>query len=333
MGSGLPGWNDVVADLVQELPCSQETDPLTIAQAYQHKYDRAALIHKIREHTDTTGKQPTRVHELLPRLQIPTWITTNFDDLLETTLRAAKCLFHVIHKDTHVPYSRPHEMVLIKLHGDRNDPDSIVFTKNDYSLPLLKKPLLWSLLKVALAQKTLLFIGYGLADPDFEQLQASVLSALGHDHYRRSYAISFAVDPLRRAALEARKVTVIDLGLREREDATSALHDVLSAIVERLRMFSPIPPEYHDKGEAAKCVPGKTKAELRAAGFRLICCVEYHVYCGYFDEREPMSIPHGWQPPPPPEYPEPKYRCMCYRRTDKELMNIWDGWAVGERLE
>ncbi len=129
MGSGLPGWRELTHQLANDIGCDSSLDPLTVAHQYELARGRPALIEKVKSLTDTVGKHPSKIHELLPDLRVNTWITTNYDDLLEATLKQKCRPFEVICRSCQIPTCDWRKTVLIKLHGDRNNPDLIVATE------------------------------------------------------------------------------------------------------------------------------------------------------------------------------------------------------------
>ena len=135
MGAGLPGWGELLAPLADEigLPAERREDLLQVAQDYENKRGRQPLNDHIREKTDTTGIEPTDNHRRLAQLGIRTWVTTNYDDLLEKTLDRVGQSFAKVVRDQNLPYTSSDQVTLIKLHGDRQDPDTIVITRRDYN--------------------------------------------------------------------------------------------------------------------------------------------------------------------------------------------------------
>src|SRR5262249_27318352 len=174
VGAGLPGWGQLIAPLADRigLPETMRGDPLKVAQYYQNQRGKQALISYIQEHLDTAGRPPTANHSRLARLGIRTWVTTNFDDLLEQTLREASERFTKIVRDNDLPYASADRLTLIKLHGDSAQPDTIVITQHDYSTYFRRFPRVKEKLSGLLVEKTFLFVGYSISDPDFNQIQA-----------------------------------------------------------------------------------------------------------------------------------------------------------------
>lgn len=329
IASQLPGWRNIINILSKNLNCTQSYDYLTIAQAYEQRLGRPSLIKIIKKHLSTTNKNPTKVHALLPSLGIRTWITTNFDNLLEITLNNSNNSFFLAWKDENLPFFSGEDFTLIKAHGDLNDPQTIIFTKNDYFTAPSTKRIIWDWLKVLLAQKTFLFVGYSLNDPDFSQLQAQILHILGKENLKKSYAIMFNVDDIIRADLESRNIIVLNLGEKTHNTATEILFQFLNLLDNRLKQFPEIAPEHHDKEKAESLVPMEKQNLLKKKGYRLIKSIEYNVFRDELDSGQFLPTPPGWDPPIPTECKLPNYMCLRYNRADEECKNLWKGWAIG----
>lgn len=131
---------------------------------------RAILLNKIHERFNYLKAFPevygaaTRFHRELSTLYgIDNIITTNWDDLFERECGA-------------VPYVTAEDFTLwnlpgrkvFKIHGSINNIGSIIITKEDYKkcYKSLTKGVLGSSLKMMLATKTILYMGYSFSDPD-----------------------------------------------------------------------------------------------------------------------------------------------------------------------
>ena len=100
--------------------------------SYEVNRGRQALVSHIIEQMDTIGKGPTDNHRRLFRLGVRTWVTTNYDDLIEQTLHEAGERFTKVVRDQDLPYTSADTVTLVKLLGDRQQPDTIVITQQDY---------------------------------------------------------------------------------------------------------------------------------------------------------------------------------------------------------
>jgi hypothetical protein len=235
VGAGLPGWGQLIGPLADRigLPASQSGDPLQVAQFYENQRGRQALISYIHDQIDTAGKQPTANHRRLARLGIRTWLTTNFDDLLEQTLREAGERVSKIVRDHDLPYAGAERMTLIKLHGDSGQPETIVITRQDYNTYGRRFPRVKEKLSGLLVDRTFLFVGYSVSDPDFNQL----LDEVGFDlqqHRRMAYAVLFDADRFTIDDLRSRHIQVLNIPADVGADRSAQLGVLLDALVQKV---------------------------------------------------------------------------------------------------
>jgi NAD-dependent SIR2 family protein deacetylase len=108
----------------------------------------------------------TKDHQALAAIpHIKTIITTNYDPLLERVYGERG---NLILRESDISLLDKQKVNIIKIHGDLSDTESIVLTKSDYadfyrqdwSSPF------WAYLATLMASRVVLFIGYGLEDPN-----------------------------------------------------------------------------------------------------------------------------------------------------------------------
>lgn len=124
-------------------------------------------------------------------------LTTNIDHILE---RALKGKWPTLSRATSDIAQR--SGFLLKLHGTLLDRATWVFTRADYDRAMYANPKLETAFSALFHGRTLLFVGYGLADDDFDRLLARVRAFAG-DQPPRHFAMvpAGAVRPHRRKML------------------------------------------------------------------------------------------------------------------------------------
>jgi SIR2-like domain len=135
---------------------------------------RSRLLLKIRQRIEYVRSHPelywvaTRFHRELSTIwQVEEIVTTNWDDFLEDCCGATPFV-----TDADLAFwSQPGRKVL-KLHGSIHSLGEMVVTKSDYDAcySRLSTGLLGSHLKALLASRTVVFVGYSLADPDLQKI-------------------------------------------------------------------------------------------------------------------------------------------------------------------
>jgi SIR2-like domain len=117
-------------------------------------------------------------------LPLPIWVTTNFDSFLEDTFFEEGIL-----RGTDVLLSRPIRNVdfaapagggrtLLKIHGSVSNPrpeDSIVITEEDYHRFLRQDRYIINKLYTLFCERTVVFLGYSLNDPNIQSIYHDVL--------------------------------------------------------------------------------------------------------------------------------------------------------------
>lgn len=179
-----------------------------VAQAYELVMGTQSLIAYVTERVDDPRYSLLRAHRLIAALPFKRIITTNWDNLLEEALRQARKPFVKVVRDSEVPFTDDEKVLLIKLHGSAEQKDTIVITGDDYYNVFARLPQVANLVQSFFATKTLLFLGYGLADEDFKRLYMEVVRHLGK-HKRRAYAVQLNPTPLTVKYWEQKNVQVI----------------------------------------------------------------------------------------------------------------------------
>lgn len=217
--AGLPGWANMVRELAAELAgCPPDADYRDVAQFYENEYGRQRLVARLRNWLDTADVHPTPVHEALVALPTSVIFTTNYDDLLERALRVAKLHFTTVIGNVDASFWSTGRVQLVKLHGDLDQPESIVITTGDYERFAVTRKSLADILKVTLQTRTVLFLGYSAADPDLRLILTQVRDESGQ-FAKNHYMVQFGAPPPTVKDLERRGLKAIDLG--EQPDANA----------------------------------------------------------------------------------------------------------------
>lgn len=183
--TGLPSRVDLARSLAQR----RGLDPtLSLAQATQrlakggYRFDFTSLL---REALDPTGKKPQPYHrsvvEFVRANNIEMIVTTAYDSLLETAFRQSGLGLNVVVEDGDLAFARRGLPTLIRLYGAVDRPASLVATEDDhYGLWRDRnRENMLDEVRMALRRNTVLFLGYNLADPDFNLLWREVLDRMG----------------------------------------------------------------------------------------------------------------------------------------------------------
>ena len=226
---GLDG--DSAIELTQYLDAG---DYLLVAEELIERLGRATFHDFIVQTFEKPSLRPTEVHRMLPLLPFSAVLTTNYDSLLESAYTLVNGVGPRVF--THRDYPelarslRDKAFYVLKLHGTYNRIETIILGRTHYREIVYASPAYRDHLQSVFAKNTLLFLGFGLNDPDLilvlEQLQA---------HFRGYGGMHFALMPESEVPPIKRKRIRKDLGIWiVPYSPSSAKHAEVGEFVEEL---------------------------------------------------------------------------------------------------
>ncbi|NIQ79616.1 MAG: hypothetical protein GTN93_16325, partial [Anaerolineae bacterium] len=192
------------------------------AQAYEDDRGRQALVQFLRDQLEMLGDEPQQVHRLIAGLtDCNVLITTCLNCRLERAFEAARRPLDVIIGNLDVAFEAELRARLYKLRGSLDRPELLILTEDDHEAFFRNRANLSIVLQGYLARKTILFIGYDLADPLFKRLYCEVTTPL--DNYaRRAYAFGEVLTPKVSRWCKRHSIDVVEI------DATAFLEALTS---------------------------------------------------------------------------------------------------------
>lgn len=147
---------------------------MNVAEEFEQLYSRSELIGLVSTYFDRVPNIYPHAHYLCTQIpQINTIITTNYDHLFE--LVYGDNINTVVGTQYKTSDKKP--ITLYKIHGDSSDSSSVILTSKDYATFYEGlNSLVWSKLKVILAEHSVLFVGYSLEDKNIEDIFEKVLT-------------------------------------------------------------------------------------------------------------------------------------------------------------
>ena len=156
---------------------------------------------------------PHETHALLATLDLPIYLTTNYDNFMTKALEAQGkrpvreyCRWNAEVRESGEPsrFEDPsfqatvEEPVVFHLHGIQEVPESIVITEDDYlsfivELSWHRRQLLPDMIQQALTGTSLMFMGYGLRDWDFKVIFQALVIAMEASLRGRSVSVQLPV--------------------------------------------------------------------------------------------------------------------------------------------
>lgn len=175
--SGFVDWKELLDDIAKEikLDVEKEYDLVEVAQYYvNEKNSRNEINEKILNRFITESQESMSIR-ILSELPIHVFWTTNYDHLIEDTLK--KCGKRVDVKMTAQNLATNlsgNDAIVYKMHGDYLDPSSCVIIKDDYEIYNDKRQLFTTTLQGDLVSKTFLFIGFSFEDPNLKYILSRI---------------------------------------------------------------------------------------------------------------------------------------------------------------
>lgn len=188
--AGFVNWKKLVAPFADEidLDIEKETDLIGLTQYYINSKsgNRGSINQEIIRQFSSPNAE-TDVMNLLTRLPISTYWTTNYDRVIENGLiknnRRVDLKKRVENLSISVPDS---DAVVYKMHGDVDLPEEAVISKDDYVRYSDKNSLFVTALRGDLVSKTFLFVGFSFDDPNLDSILGKLHILLGNntrEHY------------------------------------------------------------------------------------------------------------------------------------------------------
>lgn len=188
--SGCVNWKQLLGEIAEELQLDieKESDLVAIAQYYYNKNgSNRTRLNDIIKDAFQTGKNPNVNHNILARLPVSTYWTTNYDKLIEKSLENNGKICDVKTCCANLTTTlKGRNVVVYKMHGDVDHPEEAVLIRDDYeSYSQEKRPFI-NALSGDLMTKTFLFIGFSFTDPNFSYICAHLRTHLKgnmREHY------------------------------------------------------------------------------------------------------------------------------------------------------
>lgn len=221
MNLGLPSFGGLINYLASELAYDPDIfsiygDLLTLTEFY--KLDKGT-IGPLRSYLDKQWHDPkidigtSLVHRLIVRLNFPLIYTTNFDFWLERAYKHHGRDFIKIANVGDFTRIRPGVPQIVKLHGDFEDDDSLVFTESSYFDRMAFEAPLDIKLRGDLIGRSILFIGYSLSDLNVRLLLHKLHKQWEQSPYAavrpKIYLHLDRPNPVQQRVLESRGITPI----------------------------------------------------------------------------------------------------------------------------
>jgi len=187
--AGFVNWADLLRDIATELGLSvdKEHDLISLAQYHVNENRGKARINKKILEEFAQDAESTENHKVLSRLPVTTFWTTNYDTLIEDSLKAANKVVDIKHQVKQLANTRPkRDVVIYKMHGDVYHPADAILTKEQYESYYKTHEAFVTALSGDLISKTFLFVGFSFTDPNLDYVLSRLNIQFGENsrqHY------------------------------------------------------------------------------------------------------------------------------------------------------
>lgn len=190
--AGYVDWKNLLRNVADDLglDVDKEYDLVSLAQYCYNKNGNRSVINDVIFSEFTKDKEVDENHEIIARLPIFTYWTTNYDSLIEDALTESKRVVDVKYNNKHLSLTKPHrDAIVYKMHGDKSNPDEAILIKDDYEKYYRDHAQFITALSGDLISKTFLFVGFSFSDPNIDYILSRVRIDYGYQNNRQHYAI------------------------------------------------------------------------------------------------------------------------------------------------
>lgn len=174
VSSGYLDWKKLLKPMSEQLGLDINMDLTVLAQYYENEFGRNGLNCAIH---NEFAKVPQRNDnmEILATFPVTNFWTTNYDSVIEDTLRDKGRTVDVVTEQVQYKYHGPNrDAIVYKMHGDKLVPDKAVLTKKDYEVYDKTHDIFTKGLILELITNAVLFIGFGFSDPNLDRILSIV---------------------------------------------------------------------------------------------------------------------------------------------------------------
>lgn len=188
-GCGFVSWKELLGGIASSinLDVERESDLVEVAQFYCNENRGRSKLNMQLLNRFAAEASVSVSMDVLTDMPINTFWTTNYDHLLEDTLKSKQKKVDIkVTSESLSLTMEDKDVVVYKMHGDCTDPATCILTKDDYEAYNLYRQLFTTALQGDLVSKTFLFIGFSFDDPNLNYILSRIRVLLGEnrrDHY------------------------------------------------------------------------------------------------------------------------------------------------------
>jgi hypothetical protein len=201
---------ELAEELDQEKPECPKTMPLPKFAQYFIDLNGGNRNYLIEILDRIFSAQPSKkhVHEQLARMAyFDHIVTTNYDPLFEIVYQPHQ--LHVVRQANQIPQIGNKKVTLFKIHGQPSVPESVIISEDDYNAFWNRADdIVWTYLKGLMSNRTIVFIGYAVEDPNILTILDKIVDKLGR-LMKPAYVVGPSISKLRQGRLKENNVYFI----------------------------------------------------------------------------------------------------------------------------
>lgn len=252
-----PDWKELAEPIARELkiPLVDNIDYSLVFQYYQDKYNNRNKLNSLIADEFNSFSPDLQNHKLLADLPVSEIWTTNYDKSIETYFINSGRKISVKKSVADLSISLTNvDCTLYKMHGDLCNPNECVLTKDDYERYFDTHEPFINILKHTLIEKTVLFIGYSLNDPDFQSVLSGIRKYYTNNFSTHYWVLKKEYDPIKRNTQELFEKNLLNYGVETIEiddysEITKLLNDLLKQSKKRNVFISGASIDSKDENE------------------------------------------------------------------------------------
>ncbi|MDF3983070.1 SIR2 family protein [Luteibacter sp. PPL201] len=183
--AGFVNWVELLDKSAREIGLAGAGghDLVALAQYYVNQVSRDRLNKAIVNRFAKKAKV-TKSHEILARLPIMDWWTTNYDTMIEKALKEANRVADVKEKPRDMARAWPRrDAIVYKMHGDVRSPADAILQTAQYESYASTHTVFVNALQGDLTTKTFLFVGFSFTDPNLTHIFSRLPLKGEREHY------------------------------------------------------------------------------------------------------------------------------------------------------
>ena len=172
--------DEIRRELEHDIGKDSNVDPLWLAELHRQRFGEDALMRVLRHAVPNERLIPGPLHHALRAIRWRAILTGNYDTLLEKTFEPFQRVRACVDDIDLVRSAERDTMELIHLHGVIDRPDTIVLALEDYRRYPDSHPGMLAKVRQLFLQHPVLFVGFGVTDPNFMQWTGWLSDVVGN---------------------------------------------------------------------------------------------------------------------------------------------------------